>query len=167
MENLLMFLPFLFFLGTTLYGANQTKARDPSGANIADPGVLGGNVKCMIDYYEMLGTEVALDVIEMGKKLPKGARVLDIDVLTEDLADTCTIHVGDYEDTDRYMQSISCQAAARFRNLETLTEDSLGYECDESVSTTLDTQIIMTFATLVATLNVGARITIVIRYTHE
>ena len=152
---------------STLYGANKTLARDPSGANQLDPGVFGGNIKCQVDYYEMLTTESSADVIELGDKLPKDARVLDILVLTEDLADTCTFHIGDYEDPDRYMSSIDGTAAGRHTHLEALTTDSLGYKCDDTTPSTSDRQIILTFATLAATLNLAAKVTIVIHYTHE
>ncbi len=172
MENLLMFILPCLFMGTTLYGANQTKAKDPSGANILAPGVLGGNVKTMIDYYEMLGTESSADIIEVGKQLPKGARVLSTTILTEDLADTCTLHLGDYEDVDRYMSSIDGTAVGRFTTVEALTTDSLAYEVDETnsgktIGSGIDSQLILTFATLAATLNTGARVTVVITYTHE
>ena len=152
---------------STLKGVNRTLADTPTAGNITKPGLLGGNVRCMIDYYEMLGTEVALDTLQMGKRLPVGAKVLDVKVLTEDLADTCTLHVGDEEDADRYMSSLDGTTAGIHTMCESLVEDSLAYEVDETTSTTLDSQIILTFATLAATLNTGARVTVVTLYTYE
>ena len=152
---------------STLKGVNRTKADSPSGANIADPGVLGGNVKTMIDYYEMDGTEVALDIIELAKRLPKGARMLEAIVLTEKLADTCTLHLGDKEDPDRYISSQDATTPTIVRLGEALTDDSLGYEMDESVAATLDTEVILTLATLAASIVSAARVTVVLMYTHE
>lgn len=152
-----------------LKGANRTKADDATsaGSKILDPGVLGGKIRCLIDYYEMLGTEEALDTIAIGSRLPKGVRVVGATILTEDLADTCTLHLGDKEDPDRYVASLDGTTAGIARLGQALVNDSLAHKCDESVAATLDTDIIVTFATLAAVLNVGARVTVVIFYAQE
>lgn len=95
----------------TVYGVNHTKYRDPKPANIVDGGVLGGNVKVMQDTYEAAAVALG-STIKMGKPLPKGARVLAIQLVTDNLGNNATLSVGDSDDIDRYYAATDHGAGA-------------------------------------------------------
>lgn len=142
----------------TLYGVNKTKMLDPKAANILDGGLAGGKVHCFVDTYTGLGTESAADVIEMGPELPVGARVLYVAISQ----DTCggTPDVGDYEDTDRYIDEATDNAC-----LDTTdTKTGIGYEVDMTTASTPDNQIIVT---LDAAVTLNGVIKVVCLYTTD
>jgi len=92
----------------TIKGANRTIMDNITPATVLDPGLAGGVVRCMIDTYTALGTEVATTVIEMGGDLPKGARVLKVVVYNGDAAST--LAVGDAGSSGRYEDSVAATA---------------------------------------------------------
>lgn len=150
-----------------LKGANRTHAdvATSAGSHITDPGTLGGKVRCMVDTYTILGTEADADVIEMGKALPKGARVLEqILSCNASVAAVVTADVGDYEDVDRYMAAVNLAAAAINRIDE--PDTGAAYKVDESVAATLDSQIIITLHTMTTPV-AGTIITLITLYAQE
>lgn len=143
---------------STLYGVNKTKIDAMKPSNTLSPGEMGGKVRCMIDTYVGLGTEQAADVIEMCAELPVGAKILwgwiELAVVggTPDL--------GDYEDTDRYVDEASDNAVTMFN--DTIT--GLNYEVDMTTASTPDNQLIVT---LDAAVTLAGVITVCVFYTVE
>ncbi len=95
----------------TVYGVNKTKYNSPIGENLVDSGYNKGQVCFMYDTYEASGLAAA-SVIELCDKLPKGAVLTRIVILTDDLAGTATIDVGDVADDDRYASAVDISGAA-------------------------------------------------------
>jgi hypothetical protein len=142
----------------TLYGVNATKINAMKPSDILDAGTAGGKVRCFYDTYVGLGTESSADVIEMGPELPVGARVLYVAISQ----DTCggTPDVGDYEDTDRYIDEATDNAT-----LDTTdTKTGIGYQVDMTTASTPDNQIIVT---LDAAVTLAGVIKVVCLYTVE
>lgn len=129
----------------TVYGVNKTKARTPesSSSNIQDPGEQRSKVLQIQDTYEASLTASGT-IIEMGDKLPKGARVIDVELMTDALGAGRTCIVGDYEDDNRYITATTCNTANLRTRLNAI--DGLLYECDDTTpgDTTSDRQIIVT-----------------------
>lgn len=157
MDSLLLLIP-LCFIGATLYGVNRTKMDAVKPTNILDPGLAGGKVRCFIDTYVGLATESAADVIEMGPTLPKGAKILWGSLTCNAIGGTPDL--GDAEDTDRYIDEAADNAVTMFDDVIT----GIGYEIDETVAATLDSQMIIT---LDATVTLAGVFTLVVFYTVE
>ena len=143
----------------TLYGANATKINAMSPSNILSAGEIGGKVRCLIDVYTGLATESAGDVIEMGATLPKGAKILWGYVQCKAIGGTPD--VGDYEDTDRYIDEAADNAVTMLND----TVTGCNYEVDMTTATTPDNQIIATAGT--GTVTTGTIISIAVFYTVE
>lgn len=95
----------------TVNGVNYAKAVDPSPGNIANPGVLGGKVRCITDTYTFAG-EVAGTIVNIGQALPKGAIVVGIEIANAALGAGVTLVLGDAADDARYSPAvIVCTAA--------------------------------------------------------
>ena len=147
----------------TVYGVNKTKALTPTPANVLNPGLLGGKVRCMVDKYECAAT-AAGTIIEVGQKLEKGAKILEVILASDNLANNTTLQVGDYEDDDRYIAATDHGAAALITRMTSAgAADAIGYEVDETTAATLDSQIIITTGVGEAT----GTISIAILYTVE
>lgn len=140
----------------TVYGVNSTKALTPTSENIIDMGDLGGRVRCMFDTYEA-AADAAGTVIEMGQKLPVNARVLDVILHTDDLGNSVTLAVGDYEDADRYIDATDHGAGAELQTEMGIGNIAgFGYKIDETytgvtVGAGSDRQITITTAVAAAT----------------
>jgi len=144
---------------STLYGVNATKINAMKPTNILDPGSTGGKVRCFIDTYVGLATESAADVIEMGPELPKGARILSLSF--QQVGCGGTPDVGDYEDTDRYINEATDSAV---ETLGLTAVVGLGYEVDMTTASTPDNQIIVT---LDAAVTLAGVMTLVVTYVVE
>jgi len=96
---------------STYYGVNKTKFNTPIGSNIVDSGSNKGQVCSMYDSYEADGVTAA-SVIQMCDKLPKGSRVVRIEVIADDLGTGNTIDVGDATTVDRYADGVNIASAA-------------------------------------------------------
>lgn len=142
----------------TLKGVNKTIIDSITPSTILDPGKQGGNVRCMIDTYVGLATESSGDVIEMGADLPVGAKILWGWI--ELAAVGGTPDLGDYEDTDRYVDEASDNAVTMFNDVIT----GLNYEVDMTTASTPDSQLIVT---LDATVTQAGVITVCVFYTVE
>jgi len=99
----------------TVHGVNYTKALTNSPTNVLSQGTLAGKVRVMMDSYELLASTMSAgDVIIMGDKLPKGAKVLQVILGNDALSDATfkgTISVGDQGDVDRYLAAIQVSTA--------------------------------------------------------
>lgn len=142
----------------TLYGVNKTKIDAMSPSNLLSAGEQTGKVRCIIDTYVGLATESAADVIEMCQELPKGAKI--VWGWIECAAIGGTPDLGDYEDTDRYVDEAADNAVTMFND----TVTGLNYEVDMTTATTPDNQIIVT---LDATVTLAGVITVCVFYTVE
>ena len=142
----------------TVKGVNRTVADAVTWDHTLDPGLFGGNVKCMIDTYEAAAL-AAGSVIEMGGDLPIGARVLGI-LVAHDALGAATIDIGDTEDTDRYLNDYSVAAAG---NKWCDLVDGMEYEVDKTVAATPDTQVVITTASAAIT----GTIKLLILYTQD
>lgn len=69
----------------TVYGENADKILVDDPSQRADVGSLGGRVRCLYDKYTFTADLSSGDVIVMGGKIPKGARVIDAMVKHADL----------------------------------------------------------------------------------
>ena len=145
----------------TVYGVNRTKAMDPSSDNLLSKGLIRGNVKVMLDTYECSAT-AAGTIIEVGHTLPKGAKVIAINLSTDDLGNNTTLIVGDYEDDNRYYAATD-HGAGSAKDVWCDLVDGKAYEVDETDSDNLDNQIIITTAAGEAT----GTIKIAIFYTED
>jgi len=123
-------------------GINRTIMDAITPATILDPGVAGGNVRCMVDRYTGTTAEAGDTLtVEMGGDLPKGARVTGITIQTA--ANGITIDVGDVVDTDRY---ISAAVASQASYIDNVTAGA-GYEILTAPDATSPTnQILMTMS---------------------
>jgi len=140
----------------TAYGANKTKALTPTGANILEPGQLGGKVRVMTDTYEA-SSLAAGSTIYMGNTLPVGARILNV-ILAFDALGSATISVGDSTTTDRYIAATDVSSAGMVDMAEGSKIDGLLYEI---TSTTRD--IILTTASAAIT----GTVHLIVFYTAE
>ncbi len=134
----------------TVYGVNKTKMRNAIGSNLIDSGVNKGQVCAMYDTYEASALAAA-SVIELCDVLPKGSRVLEILVLTDNLQGTATIDIGDVADDDRYASAVDISGQATTYNFPATTAGaniaSLGYEIgtiadDDQIALTVNTSAV-------------------------
>ncbi|WP_448207286.1 hypothetical protein [Azospirillum sp. sgz302134] len=93
---------------TTLYGTNHAKTVAVP-AQMVDGADWGGRVSLTYDEYTALGTEVAGDVIKMGRVAP-GERVIGGTIVFEAMGAGRTLTVGDTGAAARYLAATSCAA---------------------------------------------------------
>jgi hypothetical protein len=148
----------------TYKGVNRTKADTPrsSDSNIMDPGVQNGKLRTMMDTYEASGI-AAGSIIEMGMKIPKGARVVEVKLMTDALGSGVELEVGDYEDPNRYITATGCNSANQVTRLNAIDGDQ--YKIDETTEgdTSTDRYIIVTTSGGEATGTIKIEVT----YTYE
>jgi len=144
----------------TVYGANYTKAIAGGADNIVDAGVLGGNVKVLLDTYEASST-AADTVILMGKALKTHARVIGVFLSCDALGGSTTLAIGDQEDADRYL--VAKDSSSAIDGYFCATANSQGYDIDMTTSTTPDNIVAVTVGGAAAT----GTINVAILYTEE
>lgn len=96
---------------TTRYAANYKKAYNDSPSELLPWGEKASSI--MHAYAEYALEDVVLaqdDVIHM-LKLPKGARILNVVLYSDDLGSTGSLSVGSSDDLDRYIPSSDCTSA--------------------------------------------------------
>lgn len=111
----------------TQNGVNYALQADPTGANQLAPGLNGGRVRCVIDQFTFAG-EAAGEIIRVAK-LPIGARVLAIDVVTDGLGGAVTLEVGDENSNVLYGTGVATTADTPVR---LLASGNAGYAIDDS-----------------------------------
>ena len=124
----------------TQNGTNYAKQADPTGENQLAPGLNHGRVRCVIDTFTFAG-ELAGEVINIAK-LPIGARVLAIQVLTDGLGGAVTLDVGFAATPAAFVDDLATTAATT-----TISNLLFGYEIDTAAKQT----IIVTTAAAAAT----------------
>lgn len=142
-------------------GVNKTLIDSGFLADRLDPGSHDGRVKVIVDTYEASALASG-STISMGGKLQKGSKVLEVILHTDDLTNNTTLAVGDAEDADRYITATDHGPGS-----ETITRLNAiagrDYKVDESVASTLDSQIIITTGAGEAT----GTIKLVVLYTRD
>lgn len=122
---------------SSVLGVNKTLI---DAGTILGPGLFDGRVKCVVDTYEAAALANPSD-ITMGGKITKGARVLFGILAYDAFGGSVTLDVGDAEDTTRYLNAVDVSSAgATTFNLV----DGIDYETDESNSSSLDTEFVIT-----------------------
>ena len=122
----------------------------------------------MTDTYEA-ASSASGTVIEVGREIPVKARILDVELITDALGSGRTCIVGDYEDTNRYITTTTCNTA----NLRTrlLAIDGFLYKIDETFTGKTGGEGASTDRQVIITLGGGSAATgtikIVISYTYE
>lgn len=146
----------------TVKGVNRTLKDTPTIANRMAPGLFDGRVKIMYDSYEAVALASG-SIIEMGPKLPKGAKIIDVILDTDNLGNNTTLICGDYEDDNRYITATDHGAAALITRMNAIAGRM--YEIDETTpgATSTDRQIILTTAAGEAT----GSIKLITLYTHD
>lgn len=96
-------------------GTNYAKAQNPTSENVLDPGILGGKLRVMQDYFTFPATTTMTSnqYIVVGKKLPTGSQVVSI-ILSNGGVGTGTdgfLAVGDQGDEDRYISVVQSTTA--------------------------------------------------------
>ena len=160
---------------TTNYGANFTKFDQNNPRKMADVAEWGARMRVQYDTYETDGNEDAGSTISMAR-MPKGARVWQVIMITDDIHASAKLEVGDSSDTNRFITESICGDANKVHYMHpkaTATDgavtlaggvsgtgiDGFGYEY------TSETDIIIT--TSVATLPASKTINLAVFYTVD
>ena len=118
-------------------GVNKTLI---DAGTILAPGLFDGRVKVIVDTYEA-STLANPSTITMGGRFTKGAVVLFGILIYDSLGGSTTLDVGDAENTTRYISAKNTSSAGVGINDEV---DGIAYTTDETDSSNLDTQILIT-----------------------
>lgn len=105
------------------YGVNATKIA-ASPMQLAEQGECGGKLRVLFDQYTLTAALAQNDTIELGSKIPAGARVLDVVMNLSASLDAAagTVDVGwkasddaaEAADADGFMDAVDATAAATF-----------------------------------------------------
>lgn len=110
----------------TQNATNYALQANPTGENQLAPGLNHGRVRCVIDSFTFAG-EAAGEVIRIAK-LPIGARVIAVGVVTDGLGGAATLDIGDENTANLYADDIATTAGVLAIN----NNENLGYEIDDS-----------------------------------
>lgn len=142
---------------SAVLGVNATKIAAMSPSNTLDEGQSAGKVRVMFDQYECAALAAA-STITIGKTLPAGARIVEIVLSSDNLANNTTLAVGDSDTAARYISATDHGAAATTTRLN--VADGLNYKIGTADG---DDQILITTAAGAAT----GTINIAVLYTFE
>lgn len=92
---------------TTNYGANFTKFDQNQPKEMVNVAEHGARLRVQYDTYETDGNEGAGSTIAMAR-LPKGSRVWQVIMVTDDIHASATLAVGDSADPDRFITASIC-----------------------------------------------------------
>tara|TARA_R100001082_G_scaffold55930_1_gene30799 strand:- start:350 stop:826 length:477 start_codon:yes stop_codon:yes gene_type:complete len=90
----------------TVYGVNFTKYDQSDPRKMADVAEVGARMRVQYDTYEAdaLGAGSTISMARM----PKGARVWNVVLITDDLSGSGTLQVGDSGDPNRFITESIC-----------------------------------------------------------
>jgi hypothetical protein len=91
-------------------GVNRTKWDNPTPANVGKQGEAFAQAVVVYDKYTAAALAAA-KTIAVGPKLPKGARIRDIQVKAAALGTSTSLKVGDSHDDDRYITNYATNGA--------------------------------------------------------
>ena len=92
---------------TTNYGTNFTKFDQNVPKEQVNVAEHGARLRVQYDTYEADGNEGAGSTIAMGR-LPKGSRVWQVILVTDDIHASATLQVGDSSDPNRFITESIC-----------------------------------------------------------
>jgi hypothetical protein len=81
-------------MATTEYGVNAINILSDVPSEKANVGEQGGGVKVIYDSFTSTGAIAVSSILYMGGKIPAGARVLDVKIVSTDLGTTGDLDVG-------------------------------------------------------------------------
>lgn len=93
----------------TVKGVYRTKADNPDGANIIEPGRDRAGLNVVYDEFTFAANPIG-DVVLLGSKLPKGAIVHGIRIFNAALGVGVNLEVGDSNNTARYQAAYAVAA---------------------------------------------------------
>lgn len=104
---------------TDFYGANHTKAFQNNPSEKIGVGEQAGRLRVAYDSYDFSAVITTSDSLKM-MKLPKGARVIEVRVNSDDLGTTGTLNIGweagangdEAADADGFFAALDVKAAA-------------------------------------------------------
>lgn len=157
------------------YGSNFTKFDQSSPRKMVDVAEWGARMRVQYDTYETVGDEEAGSTISMAR-MPKGARVWQVIMVTDDVHASATLQVGDSSDPNRFITESICGDANKVHYMHPKAHagdgnitllggvsgtgiDGFGYEY------TSETDIIITTAS--ATLSASKTINLAVFYTVD
>jgi|GEM_PF-3004347 hypothetical protein len=142
----------------------------PSPANWLTAGYVNGRVKCNIDFYVGLGTELAGTTIAMGALLPAGAKVLLIEITSSVSIGSFTLSVGDLDLATRYATALTGPATAGVTLISGMISAANGpyvIGTNPAVPTETDTDAQILLTTAGATITSGAIIGCIVYFTTD
>ena len=119
-------------------GVNAT-LQDAGGVSTIIQGLVDGRLKCCLDTYTILGTEVVADTIDIGANMPKGAHAVALILQVSAAQTSATIDIGDDEDADRY-----AAADTSLQSVGTYVFSLKNYNVDLTTASTPDNRIVLT-----------------------
>ncbi len=133
--------------GVAFVGVTGTKI-DSGGVSTILGGLVDGRVKCMLDTYVILGSEIVDDTLLLGGIMPIGANVIAIGLNVDTAQTSAQVDIGDAESTTRYATNSNGIATADL--IEWTSGDN--YVTDDTTPSTTDRRILLTIggATLTA-----------------
>jgi len=81
-------------MATTEYGVNALKILSNNPAEKANVGEVGGRLRVIYDSFTSTGVITIGSVVNMGGKIPAGARVLDVKIVSTELGTAGDLDVG-------------------------------------------------------------------------
>ena len=120
---------------SAVIGVNATKIAAGGISNQLAKGTYDARVKCIVDSYEAAAL-ASNSTITVGGTLPAGARVQDVVITFDALADV-TLLVGDSADPNRYID----ESAATAKQMHTEFADGVDYVVGTASG---DNQVIIT-----------------------
>ena len=110
-----------------VYGVQATKHEAGGPANTVDSGMADSPVLCMIDTYEA-DSLAAGAAIQMGKKLPAGAKIVNILLHADALGGSTQLSCGDSDTEERYLAAYASTSATKKSLLVDGVIGGVGYE---------------------------------------
>ena len=101
---------------TTNYGTNFTKFDQNVPKEQVNVAEHGARLRVQYDTYETDGNEGAGSTIAMAR-MPKGARVWQVILVTDDIHASATLQVGDSSDPNRFITESICGSANKVHYL--------------------------------------------------
>lgn len=113
---------------------------DAAGVSTILSGLVDARVKCMLDTYVILGTEIVGDTILLGGSVPIGANIIAIGINVDTAQTSANVDVGDAESATRYSTN---DTGIQTANLMFWVSGD-NYVTDDTIPSTTDRRILLT-----------------------
>jgi hypothetical protein len=110
----------------TQNGVNYALQANPTGENQLAPGLWHGRVRCQMDSFVFTG-EAAGEIIRIAK-LPIGAKVIAVGIVSDGLGGAVTFEIGDENSNTLYATGLASGAGA----LLIANNENVGNEIDDA-----------------------------------